>query len=125
MLYGTFSSTFSSVHCSDMERKETLLAKLLNLLLTWNNENTLIEWIMYFLGMVLSYLNQSQDHLSHDIFVLELFMFSIVVATGCAAFVDENLGIRNKICWLNRFPEALWLLSKRQNWTFHMPRVRY
>lgn len=81
---------------------------------------------MFFLGMVQSNLTQNitKDHNSHGLFSLDLFMFCMVVSTGCATFINDELSVKNRMRWLNKFPEALWIISKRPTLTGHMPRVR-
>lgn len=116
---------FKNIH-SDTERKELLLSKLLDLLVTDRDESALSEWLMYFLGKVQSNFNQGsnmENTVVHSLFSLDLFIFCIVVTAGCAIFVDAELNMKNRIQWLEQFPDALWLLSKRSTWTGHMPRV--
>lgn len=110
---------------SDTERKELLLSKLLDLLVTDRDESALSEWIMYFLGKVQSNFNQgsNMENIANSLFSLDLFIFCIIVTAGCAIFVDAELNMKNRIQWLEQFPDALWLLSKRSTWTGHMPRV--
>lgn len=82
------------------------------------------EWIMFFLGKVQSNLKQDlKDNIYHRLFSLNLFVFCVVVVSGCATFVNGELTLSNRLLWLNKFPEALWLLSKRSTWSSHMPRV--
>ncbi|XP_031635799.1 focadhesin [Contarinia nasturtii] len=105
----------------DRKRKDDLLVEISNLSAQRYSESTLSDWIMYFLGKVQSDL--SQDNSVRIPFSLDLFMFVIVIAAGCDIFVSAPLSINNRKQWLNKFPEALYLLSKRSNWTCHMPRI--
>lgn len=105
----------------DNHRKDLLLAKLSDLLVASSDEVALSQWIMYFLGKVQS--NLTQDH-AERLFSLDLFVFCIIVISGCASLVDNELITKNRLKWLNLFPEALWLVSQRTNWSDHMPRVR-
>lgn len=108
----------------DAERKEDLLMAISNLFMERRNERFIIEWIMYFLGKVQSNLSSSEQNIDCSLFSLDLYMFCIVMASGCAAFItDDKLSMSNRMQWLNTFPEALWLLSKRPSWDKHMPRV--
>lgn len=77
---------------------------------------------MYFLGIVQSILNQGRS-VSTSVFSLDVLIFCIVLATGCATFVDNTMSMENRLQWIDKFPEALWLLSERSNWAEHMPRV--
>lgn len=97
-----------------------------NLLMIRRSESALCEWIMYFLGKVQSDLTQetTKDNTPRNWFPLDLFMSCIVIVAGCDIFINEELSVKNKMNWLKKFPEALWLLSKRSNWNSHMPRVR-
>ena len=96
-----------------------------NLLMERRNESFATEWIMYFLGKVQSNLhnNSTHENIGHCLFSLDLYIFCIVVVSGCASFVTNEMSMSNRIQWLNKFPEALWLLSKRSIWDDHMPRV--
>lgn len=108
------------------EGKELLLAKLSNLLINRCDEMDLCEWIMDFLGIVQSNFRQesTNSNIARSEFSLEVFIYCIVTFTGCATFVDDEINLKNRTRYLNKFPEALWQLSKRSNWTYHMPRVR-
>lgn len=108
------------------ERKDLVLLKLLNLLTCGSNDDGVFrEWIMYFLGIVQANFNQGQSisTTKDSVFALDVFVFCIVVSTGCGAFVDNEMSMKNRIQWIDTFPEALWLLSERPHWTDHMPRV--
>lgn len=109
------------------ERKALLLKTMLNLLMKWCNDSALSEWLMHFLGKVQSKFNQeyTKDSLAHSLFSLDVFIFSLVVVTGCATFIDDELSLKNRLSWLNKLPEALWLISKEPRWCDHMPRVRH
>lgn len=83
------------------------------------------EWIMYFLGIVQSNFNQGQSKSTtkDSAISLDIFIFCIVSFTGCAAFIDNEMNMKNRSQWIDKFPEALWLLSERSHWADHMPRV--
>lgn len=102
-----------------------LLSKLSNLLITNGNEMAFSEWVMVLLGKVQSSFSQNvtKETIGHSLFLLDLLVFCIVTNTGCAAFVNDDLSMKNQVKWRNHFPEALWLLSKRLNWAPHIPRV--
>lgn len=103
-----------------------VLSKLLNLLTHGTDDDRIFrEWIMFFLGIVQSNFNQGQSMSTKkdSIFSLDVFIFCIVVSTGCVAFIDDEIGMKNRIQWIEKFPEALWLLSERSHWTDQMPRV--
>ncbi|XP_055302054.1 focadhesin [Sitodiplosis mosellana] len=110
---------------ADAERKEELLMTISDLLMEWQNERFTSEWIMYFLGKVQSNLNQdsTKETMVHSLFSLDLYMFCIVMVSGCATFVNDELSMNNRMRWLKKFPEALWLLSKLSSWDNHMPRI--
>lgn len=108
---------------SDRKRKDDLLAEVSNLSALRHNESTLSDWIMYFLGKVQADLSQDTNAIG-SLFSLDLFMFFIVIAAGCDAYIKEELSLNNRIQWLNKFPDALYLLSKRSSWNYHMARVR-
>lgn len=98
--------------------------QLHSLLMHCNDDVTVSDWIMYFLGKVQSNFNQSKDSRGQSLFALDVFVFSLVVIAGCAAFVDNELGTANRLQWLDKLPESLWLLSKQPHWNVHLPRVR-
>lgn len=75
---------------------------------------------MYYLAKVQSNIHNDS---THSLFSLDLFMFCIVVVSGCVSFITNGMSMSNRIEWLNKFPEALWMLSKRSSWDAHMPRV--
>lgn len=108
------------------ERKQLLLASLSNLLINCRDECDLCEWMMDFLGIVQSNFRQepTKNNIDHSEFSLQVFIYCIVTVTGCAAFVDDEISLQNQTRYLNKLPEALWQLSKRPIWTYHMPRVR-
>lgn len=115
---------YSQILHRDGERKDELLIKMSKLLMECRDDNTSSEWIMYFLGKVQSNLHQDlKENIHQRLFSLNLYMFCIVVVSGCAVFVNNELSMSNRLQWLNKFPEALWLLRKRSSWTSHMPRV--
>lgn len=117
---------FDSSFFRKCERKDLILSKLLNVLTRDANDDAIFrEWIMYFLGIVLSNFNQepSKSTIKDSAFALDVLIFCIVVSTGCAVFIDNEISMKNRIQWIDKFPEALWLLSERSHWSDHMPRV--
>lgn len=105
-----------------------ILSKLLGLLTHESDDDRVFrEWIMYFLGIVQSNFNQGETMSTKkdSVFSLDVFVFCIVVSTGCVAFVDNEVSMNNRIQWIDKFPEALWLLSERSHWADQMPRVSF
>lgn len=108
------------------DRKDLVLSKLFTLLTNESNDDAVFrDWIMYFLGIVQSNFNQghSASTKKDSVFSLDVFVFCIVVSTGCVAFVDDEINMNNRNQWIDKFPEALWLLSERPHWADHMSRV--
>lgn len=109
-----------------MERTNQLLRKMLDLLEEQCNDGAFIEWIMHFLGKVQSNFIQMQsiDSFERSLFCLDVFSFCLVVVAGCQTFITHELSLKNKFIWINKLPEAVWLISKTSQWSDHMPRVR-
>lgn len=93
----------------------------------WRNGTCLCEWVMYLLGKVQSNLNQdaTKENVVRSLYSLDLYMFCIVVLGGGSIFINDDLNMHNRLLWLKKFPESLWLLSKRPIWATHMPRVMH
>lgn len=91
------------------------------------NESQRNAWIMYMLGKVQSNFNQEHTERSfaHSLFLFDTFIFILVVVTGMAIFIDDDLNLNNRMHWIEKFPEALWFLSKRPQWDDQMPRVKF
>lgn len=122
----SFSNRLLHFVSRNNERKDLILSKLFILLTHESNDDGIFrDWIMYFLGIVQSNFNQgeSTSTTKDSVFSLDVFVFCIVVSTGCVAFVDNEINMENRAQWINTFPEALFLLSNRSEWGIHMPRV--
>lgn len=109
----------------DQERKEVLLSKISNLLLKDTDDASICDWIVYLLGKVQYNFtsDESNSRIENSLFCLDLFIYCIVFTSGCAVFLTDGSSLKNRLQWLNKLPEALWLLAKRKHWTQHMPRV--
>lgn len=108
------------------ERQELLLRTIAVLLAKWTNETTLCEWIQFFLGRVqFNFSNgTTKSSIELSLFYLDLLMYSMSVAAGCTIFVPTVPSANESMAWINKFPETLWLLSKRTDgWSDAMPRV--
>lgn len=107
------------------ERKELVLSNLLHLLTCNTNDDAVLEWNMYFLGIVQTNFNQGpSESVKKDCsFSLDVLTFCIVLSSGSAVFVDNEITMRNRIQWIHMLPEALWLLCERSQWAEHLPRV--
>lgn len=95
------------------------------LLQTGYQEKDICDWIMYFLGKIQSEftVTNSDQNAKQKLFYLDFLTLSIVVASGCSIFVEDNLKSQDHLNWLKLFPESLWLLSTTNTWDNCMPRV--
>lgn len=99
--------------------------KITELLLKDKDNTKLCEWLAFFLGKVQANFTSDAKNkkLEHSLFCLDLLIFCLVLTSGCSIFLNGEYGLENRQQWLNKLPEALWLLTKQKCWTEHMPRV--
>lgn len=117
--------TISISTFSDRERKEILLLKISELLLMDKDDTKLCEWLAFFLGKVQANFtaDAKNENLEHSLFCLDLFIYCLVFTSGCSIFLSGEHSLENRAKWLNKLPDALWMLTKRKYWNEHMPRV--
>lgn len=108
----------------DREQKDLILGKISKSIRHWNNDNEICDWTMFLMGKTLALLSAevNSNNISTAHFSLDIFLCNIVLASGCDV-IDGELNLENRKNWINRFPEALWLLSERDHWNENLIRV--